>query len=99
MNFMGTINTILFIVSSCFVVFATVGLISLKEVPETIHIPVVGGDVRFKYLIFANCGILLLMMYLVYRYTTFFTWVSSVILIIGAMTLVSAYIRNRNKKG
>lgn len=95
MNIMGTINTVLFIVSGCFVVFATFGLVSLKDIPDSIHIPVVGGDVKFKYLILANCGVLLLMMYLVYRYTTFFTWVSSIILIIGAMTLVSAYLRNR----
>lgn len=97
MNFMEILNTVLLIVSGASIVFATVGLIKLKDVPESIHIPVIGGDVRFKYLILANCGILLMLMYIVYKYTTFFTWVSSVVLIIGLLTLVSAYIRNRNK--
>lgn len=98
MNLMTTLNTVLFIVSGVSIVFATVGLVNLKDVPESIHIPVIGGDVKFKVLILANCGILLMLMYLVYKYTTFFTWVSSIILITGALTLVSAYIRNRNKR-
>lgn len=100
MDVMGFVNSVLLVVVAAFICLITFGVMNLKEVPEYVTIDMLGlGSLKIKYLILANALILLVLLFIVYKYTAIFTWISSGLMIFAAASLAISFYKGKKRSG